>query len=332
MAAHHPDLVDRTHRLLQHGPCRLARCRLRLARSQHQPCRQHRIAGQCLTRGAEQTGHAYTLQRAADFEQGNGHRERCQQQCRRARGDRRMSAGPAAESHRHRNRSGVDRLPLAHATELVGEIERRAVATTAIALHRRQGHDAEIATDMSPEPTAVHRLIEDGSLEGLLRRTAERPLECERLEQCDAQRVHVDETIDWTAAGDQLRSHVGGRSQSFPGAGQHGILGFGRAHETEVEHDRFVVRLHHDVARLDVAVDETLLVRDVDRAGDLLDHFDHEVGSQAERRQSGRPASAFLRDARRQRRARNELHRVLPATVCTVGNPNVQARSSGSAP
>src|SRR5262249_57179480 len=100
---------------------------------------------------------------------------------------------------------------------------------------------------------------------------AERGREREALVEDDAERVDVRPPIDVPAALELLGGDVGGRAEHLARAREQGARLFVDAREPEVEDDRGTLPGHHDVAGLDVAVDDAGLVRRVESARDALE-------------------------------------------------------------
>ena len=111
----------------------------------------------------------------------------------------------------------------------------------------------------------------------------ERPLPREHLVEHAAERPDVGALVHRLAAR-LLRAHVGGRAEDHPGLRHRGrrdrrrlrdarrcdARRLHRLRQAEVQHLHRAVRSHLDVRRLQVAMDDALLVRRFERLGDLL--------------------------------------------------------------
>ena len=86
----------------------------------------------------------------------------------------------------------------------------------------------------------------------------------QQLEEDDPQGVHVGPPVDGGGvAGHLLGAHVAERAEELAGAGQAGggqQVGVGGVGHAEVEHLRLAGLIHQDVGRLEVAVDDALVV------------------------------------------------------------------------
>ena len=147
---------------------------------------------------------------------------------------------------------------------------------------------------------------------------------CQHLVQHAAERPDVRALVDRLAAR-LLRTHVGGGAQNARPCLRHRRTGdrrrlrciarraarrFERFREAEVEHLHRAVRPHLDVGRLQIAMDDALLVRRFERFGDLLRDRQRLVERDRPARDAVRQSSpstssmTSARDAARSSRAR----------------------------
>ena len=170
----------------------------------------------------------------------------------------------------------LDGLVFQDVRKVVGERGRALVPPRRILLERGLDDDLEIARNrgielprMGVEP--LDRLDERGPV-GVLERT----LESEALEQRHAEREDVGARIGRRAAREELlRRHVGRRAEHVSGQRHRRGVALQVPREAEVEDRRAAGAAHHDVAGLDVAVDDPRRVRRVQRASTLLDQGHH---------------------------------------------------------
>ena len=125
----------------------------------------------------------------------------------------------------------------------------------------------------------------------------------ERLVEDDAEPVDVGAAVELEAAARLLRAHVRGRAAHHAGAGDGGgRAGAGDLGDAEVEelgdHLAAGEAVEEDVARLDVAVDDPLVVRQREGAGHVADRRQHVE----------RPEGAGALEDGVERVAREQLH------------------------
>ncbi len=99
-----------------------------------------------------------------------------------------------------------------------------------------------------------------------------------QLVEDHAQRVDVGGGVDRVAF-DLLRRHVGGSADHAAGGGQP-VLVVDQLGDPEVEDLRLATVRDQDVVRLEVAVDDLVVVRDPDRRQQLLDQVDRDVDAE----------------------------------------------------
>jgi hypothetical protein len=165
------------------------------------------------------------------------------------------------QARRHAHRAGLDRFAGEEAFEVERQFDGGLVATVEFLLERlvadRRQRLRHERRDLADRPRVL-RL--DLAQDLLRRRRFERDRARQHFVERDAERVDVRAAVDVVAiAADLLRTHVDGRADERAGFGQRrGLL---RAREPEVRDHRFVLVREDQVRRLDVAVDDPVLVR-----------------------------------------------------------------------
>jgi hypothetical protein len=213
------------------------------------------------------------------------------------------------------------------AAEVLGEGAGGAVAALAVALERLEQHRVEVAGEGVAQRRALGAArpgaggalhVGEGAVAGARRghvagglarhegppgRVVERAHAGEQLVEHHAQRVHVGARVDvGGGARELLGAHVGGRAHRRAGDRGRRRVGPRRHRLGDPEVDDLAVRLpvdlgHEHVRRLEVAVDDALLVRVLHRAA----HLAEERHALAHRE---RPRVGVLGDGR----ARHALH------------------------
>jgi hypothetical protein len=237
--------------------------------------------------------------------------------------EHRVPPRPAREAQPDARGPRADRLVLADAPQVLGELERSRVAPLAVGLERGLEDDL----DVLGQRRVLRARVGQGPLEDLPaqlepRRGLVRSRQRQRLVERRRERVHVRPPVDRRAAAGQLLGrHVRRRAEDVAGLRQRPQVGLLVPREPEVEQDRRPVPSDEDVPGLHVAVDDTRLVRRVERARHALEEVEHaphlERGPGREGRVDGgrRPVAArglvrarFGQDLR-ERVALDEAHR-----------------------
>jgi hypothetical protein len=256
-----------------------------------------------------------------------GQRQPADEQRRRADRLPGVPGHPAARAQQRARRTRADRQLLAHAAQVLGQLERARIAPLALALQGLLQHHHQVARQVVPEAARVgQRVVEDALVHALGARVLERPAQRQALVQHHAQRVDVRAPVELAGArGELLGRHVGRRSRVESRRRQRGQLRVALARQAEVQDHRLAAGRDHQVGRLDVAVDDAGLVRGVQRARRALDEL-HAAQQRPAARGAGGAlgrvgrggradpglrvvARARRRDRLRQRLALDEAHR-----------------------
>ena len=195
------------------------------------------------------------------------------------------AGGPAG---RRDHLSGALRLGEA-GLELPAEVGHRREPVARVLRHRPLNGRLETRRHLWP-PVANRRrrLVDVAHRDGDEVLTGERHLAREQLVEDDTERVDVRVLVH-TLALRLLGRDVVGRPEHGPGL-RHSVLHVERAGDAEVGHLRLAVAVQQDVLRLDVAVDEPLLVRERESLRDLdreLDRRRNRDGATPDRAASG---------------------------------------------
>ena len=151
--------------------------------------------------------------------------------------------------------------------ELAGQFAGRGVSPVGFLFQALQADRLQVAGYAGVELAWAGRLVLDHLHQQHPQVAAERQLAAEHLEEHHPQRVHVRAPIGRVAfALGLFGRHVGRRSQDIAGHRQRGLarLALGQA---EVHDVRLVAGVEHDVARLQIAVDDAVLVGVMERVG-----------------------------------------------------------------
>ena len=204
-----------------------------------------------------------------------------------------MSAqGGRREASRSRGAS-LHGLAVEEPTEVVGEFTRGLVAVLRIVRRRLHDDPVEIPRHVAEEPARRRETASNHRLDDhLARLLLVRGLADEQLVQDHPDAVDVGARVGGLAS-DALRRHVARRPHEVPGGSERGEIVGG--HEAEVEEDRRPVAPQHHVLRLQVAMQDPLIV------GGL-----HGVRERA--RDLGGASPGFGSRDRRERLALDEVH------------------------
>lgn len=256
-------------------------------------------------------------------------------QGRERRRSRTVPADQLAQTVDPARRAGGDRLIEEETLEIGGEIGRRAVAPFALLGHRFGEDPAELAVEVTAQALALaapprgdlrgprteprqtrarrRRLLLADPAQGLGERLVaalERRRAREQLVEQRAERVDVGAGVEVEAHRGLLGAHGLGRADELAEAGEARAplaLRVDRPGDTEIDHLRYRTSVDgrdQDVRGLEVAVDDPLLMRMVDRAADRHEELDSARDRQA-------VAIAVLGD----RRSVDQLHREVGAAV-----------------
>ena len=184
------------------------------------------------------------------------------------------STATAATAWRRRGRASA--RPPSAARAAATSSAPLGVAALGILVERPREHRVErVRQARAPLADARRRLLEMREDHRRLRRTGERRLAGEALEQHAAERVEVGAGVG-VARAQRLGRHVQRGPGDLARCGQLVVRGLlGEAEVTQVD----VVALRHEgVGRLDVAVDEPALVGGVQRGGELRHQRERPLG------------------------------------------------------
>ncbi len=218
------------------------------------------------------------------------------------RGGGRRALRPAQHAPDESYRFRRDRTVAAHRGEVFREVVGGVVAAVAFLRERGLHHDPEIPRHAAVPPAQVLRLFpEDLAIERVPRRREKGARAREHLVERDAESPHVDAAVEVGAGLDLLRGHVGRRAEGLAGMGERRGVRLDIARETEIQDHGLPLVRHHDVAGLDVAVDDPVLVRVVQGMRRLLDEFERgeDVGPRARDREGRRRSGLGIRRRRR---------------------------------
>ena len=194
---------------------------------------------------------------------------------------------PLAEPPPHRPR--LDRLSLEEPADVLRELQRGGVAAVLLLLERLHHDRLHVAVDPVVDDRGARRLLVGDLVDDLVDgRSVERYAAGDRLVKDGAQGEDVASSVDLVRVpAGLLRGHVG-RGPHDGAALREVRLGVGGLRQAEVGDLGDAVRVDQDVRRLDVAVDDAVLVGVVDRLADLPHEGEDLLDGDAGR--EGRPA------------------------------------------
>ena len=226
-----------------------------------------------------------------------------------------VTAHEASDQVATARRAGGDRLVAQVARDVVREIVRAAVAAVRVTFECLESDPVEVSLDGRLDGGGLGRIflrqIAQQDVDRLLRdvRRCDERLAADQFKKDAAQRIHVGACVHMRAAVlDLLRADVARRADELidpRGDGVAGAFAFQNLRDAEVDdlgHGFASLVHHHDVAGLDVAVDDPFLVRVIHRTADrneqretlaqvqvvllavaddgaALHHLHHEIGS-----------------------------------------------------
>ena len=188
----------------------------------------------------------------------------------------RPSAGPLQAAFSERCRAGVDRLPGEEPLEILGQRRGRGVAAGSILVQAVQADRLHVPGNGGTQHPGHDRVILDDLADRLGGVSPRKGAAGQDLVEGRPQGVNVGRRPQVPqAAGGLLGSHVGRRAERRAAAGQIAVI-LGQLRQAEVGHARDQVRtdrrrpgrwrrsLEHDVARLQVAMEDPAVVRMLD--------------------------------------------------------------------
>ena len=173
---------------------------------------------------------------------------------------------------------GVRRLAAVHLDQIGAHLRGGLVAVVGVLGQRLEHHRVQVGGDVAVAGRRRHRILAD-MLVGDRDRgiTDERRFAGEHLVEHAAQRVHVRAGVDLVAAR-LLRRQVLRGADHRGGLGD-GVAGVGeRAGDAEVHHLHRARLADHDVGGFDVAVDDAVLMAEVQRLAGVCDDLDGPLG------------------------------------------------------
>jgi hypothetical protein len=222
-----------------------------------------------------------------------------------ARCQRRVPPGELGQLVQHRRRPCPDRLVPQAPSDVGGQVRGGGVAPPPVLLQGLGRDNLDVAAEVCVDRAEPRRLLLPDHPRRLRQREAlhgVRPTARQQLEEDHPQRVHVRAPVQHGRPGrDLLRAHVAQCADQLSGSGVVRAappVGVGGAGDAEVEDLGLAGLVHQDVAGLEVAVDDPLLV------GVL-----HRVADPRQQLQPGRRRKALAPGVLVQRHAADELHR-----------------------
>ena len=214
--------------------------------------------------------------------------------------ERRVPLRPPLQPDQPPDRLREDRLVHADTPQLLGEVERGLVAAVAVLLERGLDDDLQIRGDRRVRRPRIRRVLrQDLLVEALPRRRLERPPQRQALVERDPERIHVGPPVEPDPLRrDLLGGHVGRGPGHVARDRQRHVASLDLLREAEVEDHGIAILRDHDVAGLDVPVDDAVLVGGVEGASRLLEE-EEDLGDLGPRPGAGRRvARGFCRLAR----------------------------------
>ncbi len=196
-------------------------------------------------------------------QQGHG-QNRGDDGCRACRPAFRLSERAAQRPHRAR----LHGFPVQKALEFAGQIVGRLVAAAGIFFQALLDDRLEVAGNLRMEAADAGRLVVLDLLHqhgfGHVVGRAEKGVQREQLPQRHPQAVDVGAPVEFLDGQDLLRTGVPQSSHDLPRSRQFSVHVVGQLRHAQVNQDGVrAVGRHHDVARLDVAMDDARLMQGV---------------------------------------------------------------------
>ncbi len=201
--------------------------------------------------------------------------------------DHPVTLDPANRNAQQGRRAGQNCLSPQKALQVLGQQRGRVVAMARLLLDRLDADDLQIGRQSGPQTRGPLRLgLEDLAVDLHRGAAMERQPTGQHLIEHDAQRIDVAASVDLIQLSTHLlRGHVERRAHRAAGLGQMGLR-IELARQTEVDHDRGVVRIaDQDVSGLQVPVNDSLQVGGVHRLGDTAQHLHQRIARVAAQRQ-----------------------------------------------